>query len=451
MTKFVLDELEVPLTRAGLQIPVRATKFGIVQSHFHFFSILEKYNPETSLLAGFLMLWLKRCVVPTRLVDALAVEVIYPAVLLAHGKPVSLLHAMTELIFRCFMNRSNLGDETLCVFQSFNQSFSGGFRQLQELIKGDPGRIPAKVTQFGDKVVLDTDALDKVSNTEEGLKIAGEGTEKMQANAITSIEINLSYDLTAANYVSKIEKMRQDLAETWTRNRPVLPTVLDEKDPDFEKKLTWYDIVLVFNNGKSRVRLRIRRDQLYFQGFRVNDAGKWFELGIEGTDKHLIDKESTLLGFGHNYTALLRAAGFDATGGLTEVTLGREKLISAAQWLENPPTVKKRAEALLIVIVMFCESTRFVPISSYLRRTWQQSLKAPEWLEKLVHRWGELSGCVLFYDANPTQKWVPQELVVEGPAPDFKPVKVVARTVDELLGYLGILQRDPSTIVPPKP
>ncbi|ONK76684.1 uncharacterized protein A4U43_C03F31020 [Asparagus officinalis] len=272
----------------------------------------------------------------------------------------------------------------------------------------------------------------------------------MQANEIKSIEISLSKDLTAANYVSKIERMRQDLAETWTRNRPVCTTVLDEKDPDFVKKLTWYDIVLVFNDEKgkvTKVRLRIRRDQLYFQGFRVNDAGKWFELG----DKHLIDKDSTLLGIGHNYTALLRAAGFDATGGLTEVTLGREKLISAAQWLANPPNVKKRAEALLIVIVMFCESTRFVPISSYLRRTWQQSLKAPEWLEKLVHRWGELSGCVLFYDANPTYKWVPQKIVVEGPAPDFKPVEVVAQTVNELVVYLGILQRDPKTIVPPKP
>ncbi|ONK76681.1 uncharacterized protein A4U43_C03F30930 [Asparagus officinalis] len=273
----------------------------------------------------------------------------------------------------------------------------------------------------------------------------------MEAKEIKFIDISLSHDLTAGNYVSKIEKMRQDLAETWTRNRPVCITVLDEKDRDFEKKLTWFDIVLVFNDGKSRVRLRIRCDQLYFQGFRVNDAGKWFELGIEGRDKHLIDKESTLLGFGHNYTALLRAAGFDATGGLTEVTLGREKLISAARWLENPPNAKKRAEALLIMIVTFCESMRFVPISNYLRRTWQQSLKAPSWLETLIHRWGELSGCVLFYDAHPTYVWVPQKLVVEGPAPDFKPVNVVARSVNELLEYLGMLQRDPRTIVPPKP
>ncbi|XP_020250616.1 uncharacterized protein LOC109828003 isoform X2 [Asparagus officinalis] len=36
--------------------------------------------------------------------------------------------------------------------------------------------------------------------------------------------------------------------------------VLNENDPDWVKKLTWYDIVLVFNDGKSRVRLRIRRN-----------------------------------------------------------------------------------------------------------------------------------------------------------------------------------------------
>ena len=47
MTKFVLKELETPLAQAGLLVPVRATEFGIIQSHFHFFSILEKYNPDS--------------------------------------------------------------------------------------------------------------------------------------------------------------------------------------------------------------------------------------------------------------------------------------------------------------------------------------------------------------------------------------------------------------------
>ena len=50
---------------------------------------------DMALLAGFLMLWLKRCVVPTRPIDAVMIEVAYPAVLLAHGRPINLLSAMT--------------------------------------------------------------------------------------------------------------------------------------------------------------------------------------------------------------------------------------------------------------------------------------------------------------------------------------------------------------------
>ena len=39
-----------------------------------------------ALLAGFLLLWLKKCVVPTLPHEALVVDVVYRAVLLAHGR-----------------------------------------------------------------------------------------------------------------------------------------------------------------------------------------------------------------------------------------------------------------------------------------------------------------------------------------------------------------------------
>ena len=268
-----------------------------------------------------------------------------------------------------------------------------------------------------------------------------------------SIEINIKQDFTAANLVSKIKEMRIKLAETYTRQRPVLPTVLSDDKPDDIKKITWFDVIL--DDGRNKIRLRIRRDKLYFQGFRVNDANNWFELGVSGKDKPLIDPNSTLLGYGHNYNNLLVAAGFSATAGLTAVTVGRQKLMSVVDWLATPPTTsaaaKKRAEALLIVVVTFCESARFVPVLEYLRRTWQQSLNVPGWIDKLVHRWEKLSGCVLFYDAHPTHTWVPQKLEVEGPPPKYEPKEVEAKTVDELLEYLGILQRDPETMQPPKP
>jgi len=46
---------------------------------------------DRALLAGFLILWLKRCVVPTLLHEVIVADVVYPAVLLAYGKSISLL------------------------------------------------------------------------------------------------------------------------------------------------------------------------------------------------------------------------------------------------------------------------------------------------------------------------------------------------------------------------
>ena len=40
------------------------------------------------------MLWLKRCVVPTLPHEVIVADVVYPAVLLAHGNPIALLPAM---------------------------------------------------------------------------------------------------------------------------------------------------------------------------------------------------------------------------------------------------------------------------------------------------------------------------------------------------------------------
>jgi len=51
-----------------------------------------------ALLVGFLMLWLKRCVVPTLPHEVIIANMVYPAVLLAHGKSISLLLAMVVRI-----------------------------------------------------------------------------------------------------------------------------------------------------------------------------------------------------------------------------------------------------------------------------------------------------------------------------------------------------------------
>jgi len=46
---------------------------------------------DQALLVGFLMLWLKRCVVPTPPHEVIVIDVVYPVVLLAYRKSVALL------------------------------------------------------------------------------------------------------------------------------------------------------------------------------------------------------------------------------------------------------------------------------------------------------------------------------------------------------------------------
>jgi len=53
---------------------------------------------DRALLAGFLMLWLKRCVVSTLLHEVIITDMVYPAVLLAHEKSIALLPAMVSRI-----------------------------------------------------------------------------------------------------------------------------------------------------------------------------------------------------------------------------------------------------------------------------------------------------------------------------------------------------------------
>ena len=49
---------------------------------------------DRALLAGFLMLWLKRCVIPTLPHEVIIADVAYPSILLANIQSLSLLPAM---------------------------------------------------------------------------------------------------------------------------------------------------------------------------------------------------------------------------------------------------------------------------------------------------------------------------------------------------------------------
>ena len=46
MVSFVLRELKEPLPQCGLYPAIRAVCYRIIPSHYNFFGILEKYNPD---------------------------------------------------------------------------------------------------------------------------------------------------------------------------------------------------------------------------------------------------------------------------------------------------------------------------------------------------------------------------------------------------------------------
>jgi len=47
MVSFILRDLKEPLFDCGLYNYVRAVQYGITQSHYHLFAMLEKYNPNS--------------------------------------------------------------------------------------------------------------------------------------------------------------------------------------------------------------------------------------------------------------------------------------------------------------------------------------------------------------------------------------------------------------------
>ncbi|KAI0133218.1 ribosome-inactivating protein [Hypoxylon sp. NC0597] len=138
---------------------------------------------------------------------------------------------------------------------------------------------------------------------------------------------------------------------SFVRNRPVLP-------PQSAVPSTWIEVVL--RTSTNRLRLRIRRDNLYLDGFRNDvDGAQWFEIGID-TRPHLI-AGSTFVGFDGSYGALERAAGVGDQTRLA-VALGQTPLTDAVRQLSElrdpVPAANRTATAysLLVVIQMVCQS-----------------------------------------------------------------------------------------------
>ena len=81
---------------------------GTVFESFHYQA--KTHISNRALLAGFLMLWLKRCIVPTLCHEVIVADVIYPDILLAFSQNVALLPA----IVGCIQSRLRVLSKMFC-------------------------------------------------------------------------------------------------------------------------------------------------------------------------------------------------------------------------------------------------------------------------------------------------------------------------------------------------
>ncbi|KAI0387030.1 ribosome-inactivating protein [Hypomontagnella monticulosa] len=196
----------------------------------------------------------------------------------------------------------------------------------------------------------------------------------------------LNVDNHKEEYQSFITGLRTTFGNpgTFVRNRPVLPR-------QSTTPTSWIDIVL--RTGNTRLRLRLRRDNLYLDAFRNDAAGStWYEIGNDRST-HLI-AGSTFTGFDGSYAALERAAGIGDQTRLATV-LGQTQLQNSIRQLAalTNPSANRRdtASSLLVVVQMICESTRLQWISDYLTENWTNSQPTPRTMLDYETSWGTLS------------------------------------------------------------
>ncbi|XP_028111213.1 ribosome-inactivating protein charybdin-like [Camellia sinensis] len=165
-------------------------------------------------------------------------------------------------------------------------------------------------------------------------------------------------------YRDFIKDLRVELGETFSHNIPILPAQQDSPT-------RWFDIILRTNN--HRIRLRIRRDNLYLDAYQMENS-EGLKFGRTSlTSPHLIPG-STFLGYDGNYNALERASG----KGMNNIALGRIALANAVNGLATSTiSSANRARSLIIVIQMICESIRFTRISDLLAATLSNNSSSP--------------------------------------------------------------------------
>ncbi|XP_008776754.2 protein synthesis inhibitor II-like [Phoenix dactylifera] len=218
-----------------------------------------------------------------------------------------------------------------------------------------------------------------------------------------------------AKYTDFIEGLRHRLRERSSHNRPVLP-------PQENPPRRWFDLKLLSSSSNHAITLRIRRDNLYLDGYQMENPNQWLEFG-DPSPQHLIPG-SSFLGFDGGYPDLQRVAAETRKN----ISLGTEELKKAVNKLATSTSSKERAHHLIVVIQMMCESIRFDRLSKHLATQFPGSSGPPEWMLALENGWGDLSDALLDADADP-----------ERPFPFPQPNAMEIATAEQAAAALGIL------------
>lgn len=193
--------------------------------------------------------------------------------------------------------------------------------------------------------------------------------------------------------------------------------------PQVNPPTRFFDVVL--RTAQAAVRLRLRRDNLYLEAYR-NEAGvQWFEFA-NGGDLRLVTG-SEFLPFTGNYMGLTRVAGEDRD----QIRLGQAPLNTAVNDLATSGDNVARARALIIVIQMVCESTRFSWISDQIGSTYTTGGLIPSsQMLDFENGWGLVSNAILRSDnfpQAPFQLQVPNGMQINNLAQAITVIAILLR------------------------
>ncbi|KAI1084836.1 ribosome-inactivating protein [Whalleya microplaca] len=193
---------------------------------------------------------------------------------------------------------------------------------------------------------------------------------------------------SADGYRAFIARLRNVARDLNTQSHQ-LPVLIPQQNPPTR----FFDVVL--RTERLSARLRIRRDNLYLEGFRDEVGEQWFEFDNRGSQRLIAG--SIFLGFTGSYTSLQNVAGQRRE----EITLGQDQLNTAVNNLVGSTDRKVRARALIVIIQMICESMRFTVISNAIFNNYSEFLPTPLILA-LENGWGALCFAILHHDNDPT-------------------------------------------------